>query len=45
MSGRQSIAAWARAVLLPDLLVRYQTRDPRYNGIIISDRQADILAH
>ena len=44
MSGRQSAAAWARAVLLPDLLARYQARDPRYNGIIISDRQAEILA-
>lgn len=44
MNGRQSAAAWARAVLLPDLLARYQARDPRYNGIIISDRQADILA-
>lgn len=44
MSSRQSIAAWARAVLLPDLLARYQTRDTRYNGIVISDRQADILA-
>lgn len=44
MSGRQSIAVWARAVLLPDLLARYQARDPRYNGIIISDRQAEILA-